>query len=290
MILLDYNRDMKIQYLMFKDESKDGIDDVTLSEVEKEIGEKRGDILYFIVQSNGGDPFSSVRIMNMLQNRFPKIYSIIPNQAMSAATLMVLGTDEIYMYDKSTLGPLDLPIEHPKDGSRISALDVQNTITTISDLSETIAKSRYKFLRENKKVSQFQAATLALQTATDFVKPIVEQIDPYHLQKSYRELKIGLYCALNLLSSRMMKDDFDKAVNAARALVNDYPSHEYSIGPDEAKKTLKLTIKDLEKLKEWNVLKMEFEKYSKKPFIVKYGEMNIATQQELKVEGEAQTK
>src|SRR3989344_5999856 len=132
---------MTIQYLIFKEESKGGIDDVTLESVETEVRNKKGDLLYFVVQSDGGEPFAAMKIMNILHNRFVKIISIVPNQAMSAATLMTLGTDEIYMDDKSALGPLDLPIEHPKDGSNISALDVQNTITTISSLSDAIAKN-----------------------------------------------------------------------------------------------------------------------------------------------------
>lgn len=169
----------------------DGIKQSAIRQVENAIGSAKEDHLYLVLESYGGDPFSAVAVMNLLQSRFKKITTVIPKYAKSAGTLMALGTDEIYMSETSSLGPLDLPIEHPMDGSRISALDVQQIITTVSSLADSIADERYTFLRggDEKKASKKEAAQLALQFATEFVMPIVKQIDPYHLQKAHRELK-----------------------------------------------------------------------------------------------------
>ena len=91
---------------------------------------------------------------------------------------MEVGRNEIYMQHKSMLGPLDLPMEHPQDGSSISALDFKNTITTVSTLSDSIALERYGYIRKKFRIGKKEAAKLALDTATEFVRPIVNQVDP----------------------------------------------------------------------------------------------------------------
>lgn len=250
---------MKIRCLFF---AIPEIKQDAIERVEKAIKDAKDDHLYLVLESPGGDPFSAVAIMNILQNRFKQISAVVPKNATSAATLMALGTDKIYMHDRAYLGPLDLPIEHPVDGSRISALDVQQTITTISSLAESIANERYFFLRdpENRKVSKKDAAEMALNYSNKLVEPIVKQIDPYHLQKANRELRIGYYYAVDMLASRMMKGSIDQTFKTARALVNDFPTHEYAIFPEETKGSLRLVIDKLEELNDWkNHLQREYE-------------------------------
>lgn len=272
----------KKSFLIFIVEGNYSIDSYCLKSVEDELVDKSGEDLFFVLQTDGGDPFSTVAIMNILRRKFKKIYVLIPEKAKSAGTLMSLGADIIYMDDKSSLGPLDLPMEHPKDNSRISALDFANTITTLSTLSQTIAKSIYEILKEDKNritLSKVQAATLAFKTATDFVEPIVRQVDPYHLQKSHRELGIARRYAIDLLLKGMMKEDIVQAYKTANSLVNDYPAHEYSIFQEEAREILKLTVKDLASLPEWKLIKNDFDEYNKKWKSIKYIEKDEPTTQ-----------
>ncbi len=258
-------------YLIFIDDSEDGIDDATLGNVEKQVADKKADELFLIIESVGGSPFSAVGIMNILQARFEKISAIVPRYAKSAATLMSLGTDEIYMCERSALGPLDLPIEHPSDGSRISALDIQNTITSMATLVDSIAKARFTFLRKQG-VSKSEAAGMALDNANDFLKPVVQQIDPYHLQKAQRELRIGFWYALNMLLTRMMKSQPEKARDTAKSLVNDFPAHEFSIYSHDAEFLLGLTIKKMADLPIWGTqLKEKYMKVRSKSYHIEYG-------------------
>jgi hypothetical protein len=242
---------VKNAYLIFIDNSSSGIDDTTLANVEREIGTNEASHLYLVIDSRGGDAFSAVSLMNIINTQFDRISTIVPRRAKSAATLMALGTDDIYMAPKSALGPLDLPIEHHRDGSRISALDVRNTTTSMAGLVESIAKSRFSFLRE-RECSMTDAAKYSLKSATTFLEPIVQQVDPYHLQKAQRELLIGYRYAVKMLLRRMMKGKRDKALETARCLVDDFPAHEYSIYSDDAKELLKLEIKELKDLTIWN--------------------------------------
>lgn len=255
------NTTIKLHVLFFwiDEGTKSAINEGCLKKVELQLKDAQGDKLYLVIHTNGGDPFSAVRIMRIIQEKYTEITSIIPSHAMSAGTLMALGTNEIYMQHKSMLGPLDLPMEHPKDGSNISALDLKNTVATISELSDTIALERFRYLRKYWRIGKKEAAKLALETATEFVKPIVDQIDPYHLQKSTRELRIGWFYAYDMLCTRMMKDRHGQAWDTAKTLVNSFPSHDYGIFADDAKKMLRLTIKKLDILPEWLSIKPEFD-------------------------------
>ena len=270
----------KSAYLIFK---VDQIKQSTLEEVELKLGENTADVLYLVLETPGGDPFSAVAIMNILQSRFPKISAIVPRYAASAGTLMAIGTDDIYMSERSALGPLDLPIEHPTDGSRISALDVQNTITTMAGLIDSIASNRFNFLRD-RKISKKDAAKIALENATDFLKPVIQQIDPYHLQKATRELRIGYWYAIDMLGKRMMKNDsFALRSKTAQTLVHEFPDHEYSIYRDDAEYMLGLTVPDLSKLEIWNVkLKDIYTKIRTKSNHISYGILEEDTVEELK--------
>ena len=74
----------------------------------------------------------------------------------------------------------------------------------------------------------------------------------------------------------MMKNDWLQANDTAKSLVNNYPSHNYAINSDEAKNALKLTIKHLENLSVWPLIKIEVDKVSAKSYAIKYGEIELA--------------
>lgn len=63
--------------------------------------------LDFLIVSHGGDPLVSWRIVSLLREQFTKVSALIPYCAYSAATLLVLGADEILMHPFSNLGPVD---------------------------------------------------------------------------------------------------------------------------------------------------------------------------------------
>lgn len=261
----------KTAYFIFIEDTKNGIDDFTLADFERAIGDNEADHLYLIMESRGGSPFSAVSMMNILDTRFAKISTIVPRYAKSAATLMALGTDEIYMSSRSALGPLDLQIEHHRDGSRISALDIRNTVTSMAALVESISQSRYDLLRE-REISSLDSSRLSLQNATEFLEPIVKQVDLYHLQKAERQLKIGLLYAIKLLSRRMMKNQTKMAEETAKELVNNFPSHDYCIYSDDAKKKLHLDIKNMEDNPFWiSTIKPKYDTVSSKIYHMEYG-------------------
>jgi Serine dehydrogenase proteinase len=60
-----------------------------------------------ILHSPGGNPDAAESIMAYLRQRFDHIRGVVPLAAMSAATMMALGSDELLMGEHSQLGPVD---------------------------------------------------------------------------------------------------------------------------------------------------------------------------------------
>lgn len=63
--------------------------------------------LDLLLHSPGGQAEAAESILKYLRARFDHIRVIVPHAAMSAATMLALGADEIVMGDQSQLGPID---------------------------------------------------------------------------------------------------------------------------------------------------------------------------------------
>ena len=248
----------KTGYLFFVVPLENSICDDFIPVVKKEVQNPTAKKLNLIVYSAGGDPYAAVKIVKTLRSKFESIYGIVPSIAMSAATLMLLGTDQLFMAEESQLGPLDLPVEHPADGSTISSLDIVNTLnqlgSTISAISGELFEDMRNYLPRGEKIGKNEAIKLALQTASELIKPISSQIDPYQRQKAFRKLQIGQNYAFDLLSKGMLKKSMYQALVSARKFVHSFPDHSYAIFREEARETLKLVIKDSTEFPEWDTL------------------------------------
>jgi hypothetical protein len=241
------------------------IDTLLLDKVDDLVNETTidNDNLFIVLHTNGGDPYAAMGIIKILRSRFKNIYSIVPYYAFSAGTLMALGTDAILMSVRSMLGPLDLPIEHPKDGSHISALDVQNTFADLASYTNDFFVERYTQLRnlQDGRLGKKDAAELACKSVNELVEPIVRQIDPLHLNNSIRILRIGYRYATDLLYEGMFEHDYQQAKDTARKLVLNYPEHGFGIFRDEARSSLRLKVGDLEELTLWNQIERAIKSY-----------------------------
>jgi len=60
-----------------------------------------------LLQSRGGSPEITARIVDILRNRFEEVHFLIPHSAYSAATMLALSGDSITLHPAATLGPID---------------------------------------------------------------------------------------------------------------------------------------------------------------------------------------
>lgn len=89
----------------------------------------KGDELDLIIHSPGGIPEAAEQIVNYLRKKYDHIRAIIPQNAMSAATMIACACDEIIMGKHSAIGPIDPQI-------KINTLKGQYTAPAQSILDE----------------------------------------------------------------------------------------------------------------------------------------------------------
>lgn len=90
-----------------------GVVDDDLSGMMAALNGLKGDHLDLILHSNGGDGFTAEQIGNYLREKYSHIRAIVPQKAMSAATMMACACDEIIMAKHSAIGPIDPQVLMP---------------------------------------------------------------------------------------------------------------------------------------------------------------------------------
>lgn len=93
--------------------------------------------LHLMLRSPGGDPETAIRLIRMCHGASSEFSVVVPEQAKSAATIMSLGADRIFMGPTSDLGPIDPQVVVPGRGY-VSAKDL---IAAYDSALEMVAKS-----------------------------------------------------------------------------------------------------------------------------------------------------
>lgn len=88
------------------------------------------------LHSPGGSAEATERIVNLLRENFEHIRFLIPNAAYSAATMLALSGDEIWMDDRSTLGPIDpqIIIVTPQGVTSVPAQEILDAFRKARDV------------------------------------------------------------------------------------------------------------------------------------------------------------
>ncbi len=212
---------------------KAGVDPKMFSEIRRQTISHSSETLVMVVGTLGGSPMHAYRTMVFLRSIYKKIFFVVFDEAMSAGTLMALGSDSIYLENGACLGPLDLQISHPTDDSIISTLDVRDTASATVQQASVVMLQLYNKNRKEG-LSKSIAMNAAIRMASDLFKPIMDKIDPFHLHESYRNAELSASYGAALLLGGMIKDRFE-AAQISTHLANDYFDHGYAIIKEEAK-------------------------------------------------------
>jgi len=210
--------------------------------------------LDLIINSFGGDGVTSWRLTSLIREKIGQEgdYTVmVPYYAFSAATLIALGANNIYMHPFSCLGPVDPQINVTKEDGKTRTYAYEDIL------------SYGKFLKEDGQISDES------QFAPLFQK-LVEEIDPSILGKSKRSSKLSITLASRLLKMHMKGDKNEKKADTiAKTLNKSYFSHGHAVSRSEAKE-LNLSICDDDpKLNDliWQVFKnIEDEMKMNEPF------------------------
>jgi ATP-dependent protease ClpP protease subunit len=204
------------------------------------------DTLAVYIRSDGGSGMVSLRIIHLLRSFVKNLILLAPSECASAATMLALGCDQIYMGPLSSLSPVDSSLTHP-----LSPVDPLNRKVSVSldELSRVI-----KLWKEAENGDKHKS-----KTDIDNIKNEIEKDEnPYKYLYSYiHPLVFGAVDRYSSLSMRICKEilsyhitDQEKINSITEKLNHDYPAHGYPITIREAEKMgLPVKLLDFEALR-----------------------------------------
>lgn len=190
-----------------------------------------------VLNSPGGSARCAYGLARILHRRCGGFTAVVPDAAMSAATLLSLGADQIVMGPDASLGPLDaqiMDIEAETVGSVLNEVQALERLRAYS--LESVDQAMQLLLgRTGKRVETLLPHVLRF--VADSMQPLLDKIDVVHYNERARILKVGEEYAVRLLRRQHphMPGNPDEARKIASALVENYPEHGFWIDREEAK-------------------------------------------------------
>ena len=186
------------------------------------------------LDSPGGSARDAYKIALLLRSIACRVRVVIPDYAKSAATLLSLVADEIYMGPAAELGPLDVQLDYEKcPGMRVSALDRIGNLNQITEAAREIVLGLGGEVRYKTRLGRGETVSVMADLASSLLKPLVSQVDPTILHQSNRMLKEAADYGKRLMLTREGCPR-ELAISLPKRLTKDYPTHGYAISLDEA--------------------------------------------------------
>ncbi len=181
---------------------------------------------YLMINSQGGDANAAEKLLMMCRERFPEGFEVIvPNYAKSAATMLALGSDKIWMGYMAELGPIDpqIAVAGGPMAELVPARAFLNGLETIrKKIKEGDPPQMYLSMLANVRPELLAVCESAIADAQKFAE--------------------------KWLKKYMLKADPAQAEKVAKLLSSGetYLSHGKVINHDEAKNVLKLDVEKID--------------------------------------------
>jgi hypothetical protein len=184
-----------------------------------------------VIDSPGGDAHVAYQLAMVLRRRCEKFTAIVPRWAKSAATLLSLAADEIYLGENGQLGPLDVQIYDPDKEERYgSALDEVGAVGELEEAAIGAAAASLFFMRDRTKKKLNTLMPDVFNFVAKLHQPLFDKLDSVRFSRTWRLLRIAEQYAIKLLQPKFSEAD---ATRIAWDLVKKYPSHGYVIDREE---------------------------------------------------------
>ena len=199
-------------------------DVMALQELLRSLG--RQGRLTLLVKSDGGSGMASLRIVHLLRLYCRRLTVLAPLNCASAATMLAIGADTIFMGPLSYLTAVDTSLEHD-----LSPVDHTNNLVPVSndEVDRVIRLWKEHSGRESGAVHPHQE--------------LYKYLHPLVIGALDRASSLSLMLCQEILGYHMK--DRKKAARISRQLNSSYPAHHYPITSREARR-LGLKIEDLD--------------------------------------------
>ncbi|NVB37332.1 hypothetical protein G6O69_05780 [Pseudenhygromyxa sp. WMMC2535] len=180
------------------------------------------DHVFLFIRSDGGQGTAALRMTNILRARAQRVSALVPLDAASAATMLALGADEIFIGPLGYLSAVDTSIRHA-----LSPVDHLNDRVSVSHDELT----RLVRLWREQAAEPEPGAEAAAQNPWGALFPYVH---PLVIGAVDRASSLSIKLCSEILSYHM--EDPQRAAEIARALNANYPAHGYPITLREAQR------------------------------------------------------
>ncbi|MBL8050994.1 MAG: hypothetical protein JNM46_07205 [Anaerolineales bacterium] len=189
-------------------------DDVlALFELLEKIGHQQK--IYLFIKSSGGNGQASLRLVNLLRQYCDKVIAVIPLECASAATMITLGANEIYMGPMAYLTPVDTSLTHA-----LSPIDRDNDRVSVSLDELTRVVRLWQSQKSDKNENPYQQ--------------LFQHVHPLVIGAVDRAESLSIMLCKELLAYHIKDEKTQERI--ANALNAKYPSHGYPILFEEAKR------------------------------------------------------
>jgi len=148
--------------------------------IEDQVTEPREEVAIDVwLESPGGDAHIAFKLALMLRSAAASVRVVVPDYAKSAATLLALAGDEIYMAPGAELGPLDAQM--PEEGSLKGAMSALNIARAADDVARNAVQIALRGGAEVLKLTRLSRADtmdVMFRFSASFSEPLVRQLDP----------------------------------------------------------------------------------------------------------------
>jgi hypothetical protein len=220
------------------------------------------------LESPGGSASVAYKLFLELSHRCNELRFVIPDFAKSAATLLALGGDVIFMAPAAELGPLDAQIGHPdREGVRISALDLANALGFLTEFATNLTVTGGYEVLEWTELPRVEVLREFSRFSARLLEPLMSKLDPHLIHQAKNELELAKQYAMNILRHRHVDHESGDmtGLEIADQLVKSFPAHEFLIGRDDAE-TIGLPVQKAEEYDKWDALKSFHRKFHEHSF------------------------
>ncbi|MFB3818443.1 MAG: hypothetical protein ACE147_12315 [Candidatus Methylomirabilales bacterium] len=163
--------------------------------------------------------------------------ALVPERAASGATMIALGSARLVMAETAELGPLDPQVTSKRrerffSSERQSPLEAFQSVRYLREFSLESIDEVMRFLLD-KRVTHKLALEAAAKVSADLVRPILERIEPFDLGAFALDSRVAIEYCSRIARPASGAKQAQRNVNP-RALVENYPAHEFVIDSEEA--------------------------------------------------------
>lgn len=199
--------------------------------LESQLGDREFEEVDLVIHSGGGDINIAYQMMELIRLHTHRLFACVPFYAKSAATLLCLGADEIFLDKLAQLGPLDTQVYEEKKGGTgdfVSALNPFKTLEQLQAHSLQALDRCVMMLMARSGLDVVECIRHAIRFSVGTTGPLFTKLNPEKLGEYSRALAVGSEYGDRLLR-RFSTWDSEKRSQVVEKLVHGYPSHDYII-------------------------------------------------------------